>query len=83
MGSIIVFWNRNLGIFKSGLLIGKKIIQEITSAMLVPKAKNIFSNIKLRLFIVEIASFSFDAIFKLPDLKKSSQVSTRKRTKKQ
>ena len=51
--------------------------------MLVPNAKNIISNIILRLFIVEIASFSFDAIFKLPDLKKSYQVSTRKRTKKQ
>ena len=51
--------------------------------MLVPKAKNIFSNIKLRLFIVEIASFSFDTIFKSLDLKKSSQVSTASTTRKQ
>jgi hypothetical protein len=51
--------------------------------MLLTKAKNIFSFIKLKLFIVVIASLPFDAIFKLSDLKKSSQVSNASTRKKQ
>ena len=43
--------------------------------MLLTKAKNIFSFIKLKLFIVVIASLPFDTILSYSDLKKSSQVS--------
>ena len=51
--------------------------------MLVPNAKNVISNIILRLFIVEIASLPFDTLSKLLDLKKLSQISTAKTTRKQ
>jgi hypothetical protein len=58
-------------------------IQMIANAMLLTKARNIFSFIKLKLFIVVIASLPFDTIFKSPDLKKSSQVSNASTTRKQ
>ena len=51
--------------------------------MLLTKAKNIFSFIKLKLFIVVIASLPFDAhISSYSDLKKSSQVSNASTDKK-